>query len=430
MDKKKRVMIVSEYADVDVLVIGGGTAGTCAAISAVRTGADTLLIEKNGRLGGTMTNAMVNYPGLFHAWGKQIIDGPCWEAIKRVFQIEGVTFPNFKANPEKHYHNQIKLNIFLLSAVFEQMCVESDARVLMHTMVSDIVQEDGKNVAILTTKEGMISVNAKVIIDATGDANIAGLMGYERIMGEEVQPGSLMNHLEGYDVEDVNKKELQRLLQSALDKKEIYESDYQKEDMYHLLERHRLLVHVTGIDGSTSQGKTKAEFRAKEVLLRLITFLKKVPGLENLFVSNVGEECGIRETYRIVGEKKINYLDYINGVVYPDAVCYSFYPIDFHVSHGIKQIFLKEGIFPTIPYGALIPKSASNLLVAGRCIAGDQYANSAYRVQATSMATGQVAGVAASIAALQNLAVSQVELPQLKEKLKEIGAIVPEKNKN
>ena len=75
----------------DVLVVGGGTAGVFAAISAARTGAKTLLIDKNNILGGTVTVANVNFPGLFHAWGKQIIAGPCWESIERTAKLGGAT---------------------------------------------------------------------------------------------------------------------------------------------------------------------------------------------------------------------------------------------------------------------------------------------------------------------------------------------------
>lgn len=90
----------------DVAVIGGGTAGVFAAISAARTGAQTLLVEKNSMLGGTVTVAKVDFPGLFFAWGKQIIDGPCREAIKRAEALGGAKIPEVSYKPKKHWQCQ------------------------------------------------------------------------------------------------------------------------------------------------------------------------------------------------------------------------------------------------------------------------------------------------------------------------------------
>lgn len=98
----------------DVLVIGGGSAGCFAAISAARSGASVLLVEKNGMLGGTTTGGMVNFPGLFHAWGKQIIDGPCWESIERCVANGGAVLPPFPYKSEHHNKQQILVDVFYL----------------------------------------------------------------------------------------------------------------------------------------------------------------------------------------------------------------------------------------------------------------------------------------------------------------------------
>lgn len=184
-------------------------------------------------------------------------------------------------------------------------------------------------------------------------------------------------------------------------------------------------MHVTDVDASTSGGKTAAEVKARRQLAALIDFLKTIPGLENTYVSRFAQECGIRETFRIAGEKTVTKEDYLNGTVYDDAVCFAFYPVDLHVPDGIKQIFLRENIVPTIPYGALIPKGSKRLLAAGRCLSADTQANSACRVQAVCMATGQAAGVAAALAARLNISVNEISIERLRSGLKSIGAIVP-----
>jgi hypothetical protein len=416
--------MIDEY---DVVVAGGGAAGAFAAISAGMLGARTLLIEKNGRLGGTITSAGVNFPGLFHAWGRQIISGPCWEAIIRTVSFDGIQLPDFESTPRMHWQHQIPVNMFTYSVVLDNMCKESDVDVRFHTMVSFAEENEDCIIVVVTSKEGLWAVKSKVLIDATGDANVAGILGYERVKSRCLQPGTLVNNLTGYDRKSLDKEELERREKEALRKGLVSKEDLQGASLYYHLMNGRLNMHVTDIDGSTSVGRTNAEMKARETLCRVVGFLKTIPGLENIKVEYCAEECGIRETYRIVGEKVITAEEYVDGHVYDDAVCHAFYPIDLHVADGIKQVFLKEGIVPTIPYGALIPKGSRRLLVAGRCISGDTDSISAIRVQAPCMAMGQAAGVAAFIAARNNVHVRDVDINDIKNRLVEIGAIVPDK---
>ena len=105
-------LTISKEINTDVLVIGAGTSGGFAAISAGMNGASVLLVEKGSMPGGTLTAGGVNFPGIFHAWGKQIIDGPCYEAIKRTDSLGGAVIPEIVYKPDRHWKMQIKLNIF------------------------------------------------------------------------------------------------------------------------------------------------------------------------------------------------------------------------------------------------------------------------------------------------------------------------------
>ena len=140
----------------------------------------------------------------------------------------------------------------------------------------------------------------------------------------------------------------------------------------------------------------------------------------------------MRETCRIVGEYEITVDDYVGGRVFDDAVCHAFYPVDLHLAedrrntgNNLYNIFLEEGVIPTVPYRALIPKGSDDLLCAGRIVCSDQLANSGLRVEATCMAEGQAAGVASAIAAKRAMSVKDVPYAELCESLKEQGAIVP-----
>ena len=398
----------------DVVVVGGGTAGVFAAIAAAKTGAKTLLLEKNGMLGGTMTNAMVTYPGLFFAWGRQIIDGPCWESVERTVALGGGVMPKIQFQPEHHWDEQVRMNRFLYTTVLTQMCEEAGVQVLTNVMPAAAQEtEDGVQL-LLTEKTGLSEVHAKIAIDCTGDANLTVLAGYPVEKSEKQQPATLHNHLSGYEIENVSEAEFTEKF-AAADMPDYFDAPA----LYHWLVRHKLDVHIP------CEGRTVLERKAQYVLLHLYRFLRGIKGLEQLEIDLIADETGVRETNRIIGEGIVTAQEYITGYHYPDSVCYAFYPIDLHVMNGIEQTFHQENVVSRIPYGALIPRGAKHLLCAGRCISSDTYANSAVRVQASCMATGQAAGCAAAIAAKSGCGVKEVPYGELCQALEVIGAIIP-----
>ena len=409
----------------DVIVIGGGSAGCFAAICAANTGAKTLLVEKNGMLGGTTTTGRVNFPGLFHAWGKQIIDGPCWESIERCVQRGGATLPPFPYKSEHHNMQQILLDVFTYACVLDDMCEEAGVDVLLHSMVADVTEErDGVRVT-LATKNGMRAVDAKVLIDATGDADALRIAGCEYEVSEQLQPATLIHDLGGYDPEAIDADTLRAYLAAVYESGELTLEDSQGRDIAKMVKKGRIHMHIDAPEAHTSEGKTALEIKARRRLAKILSCLSKFEGLEDIRAARFASECGVRETVRIVGEHRISADEYLSGEVTEDSVCYAFYPIDLHQSTGIYQIFVKEDTVPTVSYGALVPKGKTRMLCAGRCICSDTNANSALRVQATCMATGQVAGVAAAICASDGSALANVSMDKLKASLRAIGAIVP-----
>lgn len=413
-------LCVEKNIQTDVVVVGGGTAGVFAAIAAARCGAKTVLIEKNSTLGGTMTVANVNFPGLFYAWGKQIIDGPCWEAIQRTDALSGAVIPSIQFQPKNHFDEQITLNRFAYTAVLWEMLHEAGVTVITSAMVSCAAEVERGVCLLVTAKEGLLQLDAKVAVDATGDANLTQILGYPVEKSPAQQPATLQNHISGYDPAAIEPDALKKAFLE-----ETFAPYITADKLLHWLHRGRINVHVPCEDADTSAGKTKVEQDAYALLLKILRFYRRLPGLENLTVDFVAEETGIRESNRIVGEETVFAEDYITGKDYPDAVCYAFYPIDLHVMDGIRQKFFDENKVGQIPYGALIPKNANHLLVAGRCIASDTDANSAIRVQAPCMATGQAAGCAAAICAMESLPVKDLPFSLLRKKLEAIGAIVP-----
>jgi len=423
---------VNQNLHTQVAVVGGGTAGVFAAIAAAKTGAKTLLIEKGGILGGTNTAAGVCFPGLFHAWGRQIIDGPCWQSLVRAAALGGADIPAVEYQPRHHSFMQVPVNRFLYAHVLDEMCREAGVQVLAHAMPCHGRQNDAGVEILLACKEQPVLVQAEQVIDCTGDANLCGLLGYamqpaqDPAVSDGLQPATLINDIEGYRLSDLNEAAFRAFLADLERQGKLTPADYQGHDLWHQLTVGRFSMHIAAPGADTSAGKTALEQNARATLARIVTNLRAFPGLEGLRVSCFMDECGVRETNRILGEVTMDVDSYVNATRWPDAVCYAFYPVDRHQTTGIYQIFLQPEKVPTVPYRALLPKGSNRVSVAGRCISCDRDTQSAVRVMAPCMAMGQAAGVAAALAAQNGCSLQAVAYADLVQGLKLLGAIVPE----
>ena len=425
-------MNISRNSDsYDIVVIGSGTAGTIAAIQAGRLGMRTLLVEKNGMPGGTTVVAAVNFPGLFHAWGHQVISGIGWELVTSTVETCGETLPDFTSVPDRHWQQQVRVNRAIYAAVACEALYWAGVEVLFHTMPADVKETDNGFQVTLCTKSGLQQIHAKSIVDASGDANVVSMAGYPVNDLETKQPGTLILTLDGYNFDTLNKPQLQLAFQQALDDGELLLNDqtFVRNNIVHFLgQRGDNCTHITNIDGRTSAGRSVAEMHTRMSMLRVFRFLRRQPGLENFEITFMAPECGIRETVTIQGEATVTHQDYVEGHLWDDAICYSFYPIDLHYAAGggIDTRPLNRGTFPSVPRGALVPKGSKRMLVAGRTLSSDREANSALRVQASCMAYGQAAAVLAAQAVMNDCGIMETELDKVHALLREHKAIVPD----
>ncbi len=252
-------------------------------------------------------------------------------------------------------------------------------------------------------------------------------MGLSLNKSEISQPATLINDIDGYDLSQISEQEVIDVFDNMMASGKITKSDLQMGDIMHILKEHRIHCHIHTQNPESSIGKSQLEKQARKTVFKIINILKTIPGCENIYVKKFSVECGVRESLRIDAVTNVSAEDYINGKVYDDAICYAFYPIDLHTDHAIKQQFHNEGVVSTVPYTALVPKNTKYILVAGRCLGSDTDANSALRVEAICMATGSAAGVAAAIMVKYGCENAKVPYCDLCEKLKQTGAIVPEK---
>ena len=417
----------------DIIVVGGGTAGVVAAIQCGRAGMRTLLVEKNGLPGGTMTAAGISFPGLFHAWGHQIIAGIGWELVSEAAAESGLPLPDFSSwnAASRFWRYQVQLNPVVYSALCDEKLLDSGVEILYHTMVAEVKPEDDTVELRLCTQEGLRTVRARRVIDCTGDASVCALAGYEVIHPAKCQPATLSCKLAGYDFDQLDEAKLCAAIDRAVAAGDLRYTDlgWNKNgaSLQFLSKYGDNANHIFPLlPTHTSEGRSHLEIEARSSLLRAWRFLRKQPGMENLSIGFGAFECGVRESAVIHGETTISADDYCSGKQYPDAVCNSFYPIDLHdSSQGIVRRHLEEGTVPQVPLRALVPYGSKLILAAGRCISSDRLANSALRVQATSMATAQAAGAAAAASIQCGKTVLQTPMENIRQILQKHNAILP-----
>ena len=270
VDNPQKSLEAEVINEVDILVVGSGSAGTTAAIQAGRAGAKTLLMERNSQLGGTTTTGGVAYPGLFDAWGKQVISGIGWELVKESVELDGGKFPDFSKVPRVHHHNQIHINQFLYSILAEEKCQEAGVEIAYYEFPTALTQtENGWQVDCMGfgTKRRVL---CKQIIDCTGGAEVVGLLGLERLRGEERQPGSYL-----FKIGSTHNPASSQL--------------------------NRLYVH--GADSTNSRTVTLANLTGRKTILSRV---RKSKGR----LMHLQPETGFRESYRIIGDTVITCLLY------------------------------------------------------------------------------------------------------------------------
>jgi hypothetical protein len=416
----------------DVAVVGGGTAGVIAAVQAARAGARTLLVEKNGLLGGTVTAAGICFPGLFHAWGRQVVAGIGWELVRRCVEEAGDKLPDFDRSHAPSPNAQVWINPAIYAALCDELVAEAGVSLWLHAMPAAAAREDGAWRLSVCTKTGLSDVTARVLIDCTGDANVVTLAGLQVVRPHTVQPGTLVCSLSGYDPDALDYDALDAAFRREVSAGRLKATDggwnVDEPSVARLLRgRGHNANHVVAANAGDTPGRTAIELEGRRAVMRLYRWLRTQPGLDRLRIDWIAPECGVRETAVIAGEKTVTEADYVSGRAWDDSLCYAFYPVDLHITEGrgIHGYPPQEGKVPTVPLGALLPAGSEDLLVAGRCVSSDRLANSGLRVEASCMAMGQAAGAAAAVAARTKSAVSSVPLDDVRALLREHGAIVP-----
>jgi len=421
--------------EVDVAVAGGGSAGLAAAVSAARAGARTLLIERNGFLGGVMTatslGGICGLYSLVDGEPVQMVYGFAEEVRRRLMQRGAARGPLPWLKTAS-----LPYDLFGMKQVCDELVREPGLQVLLHARIVEAVREDGLVQALVVRgRDGEFAVRAGTVVDASGDADVCALAGapyeYDR---ESLQFPTAMFRMGGVDAAAagrLGREDIRELLERAV--AEGADLPRTSGGIYSVREGivHLNITRVAEPDGSPPdvldpEALTRAEFEGRRQAERYLeVFRRYVPGYRDAYVLDTGCELGLRETRRIRGDYTVSNRDVTGERKFADAVALNCWPVEDHGSdRATRWVWLTPGGYGHIPYRSLVPQGLDNVLVAGRCLSSEHDAQASLRVTANCFSMGQAAGIAAALAAGAGRRVRDVPLARLQALLAQHGAVL------
>jgi len=404
----------------DVIVVGGGLAGVPAAIASARKGAKTLLIEHYGFLGGTATAG-----GVCGFWatieGLGNIFAEIMENLKRLNALgawRGEEEEYLKYNPPG-----LRFDDESLKYILQDLVTRNGVHLRLHSRVVDVVRTgDRVEYLVVHGKSGMEALKAAIIVDATGDGDVAALAGAGFKKGRE-SDGRVLQMTLTFKMWNTGKK-VKPVLPEGCPR---YES---REDLPSFFGAARIdeekiycnMTRAIGLDPTDTEDLTKAEILTRKQVMACVYYLQ-THGYPTYKLASVATQIGVREGRRIIGDYILTEEDVVYGTEFPDVIAVGTSQIDFHNidSYGPHGDRLEKVPSYQIPYRTILVKGIENMLTAGKCISGDQVAQSSYRMIPTCAALGQAAGTAAAIATEQRVKVREIDIKMLQEILIEDG---------
>jgi hypothetical protein len=471
----------------DVVVVGGGTAGSMAAVAAARSGARTCLVEKSGHLGGTCF-ALANVTPFHNSRGEQVVRGLPQELIERIVKREGAR--GHLPNAAGIGGSFTPVDPEAMKVVLFEMAAEAGVDLWLHSALIDSIVEGNRLAAIrVHNKSGFHELRAKVVIDATGDADAAVGAGaaFVQDQPEASLNATLLFRVAGVDTDafiadakkspqkfvlladpylrDVRKLEPESLMRDKV--RDIYDCPYiylanvvrdyvPKSDwaeweitseekagwgklkpfasrfsimpMPH--RRDIVTLNVTSItfDATNAVELSAAEVEGQRQMHVAFEVLRRyIPGFNGCFLHSVSPSVSIRASRRIVGEYQLTRDDIEGQRKFPDGIARGAYPMSVQSASqpNVRQhLFVRDGGDYDIPYRCLVPEKIDGLLVAGRCLSATREAAGSARMGAQCMAYGHAAGVAAAMAARGEIQPRAISIPDLRSELQAQSALI------
>jgi len=431
----------------DVVVAGGGTAGSVAAIAAAREGARVLCFEQFGGLGGTSTLGLVTPLMPFRLGDRWLVRGIHEEIVEATRRAcddgDGIFF-----NPER------------LKYVLEDLVTEAGVELLYHTFATAAHVENGRLMAVEAhNKSGRQTFEAGCFVDATGDADVAALAGAAFASGRPEdglnQSASLRFIMAGVDWKALadwlherglggnpphlhlgftREREvypwMEELLERAVTDGVFVDDEAGYFQFFTLPGRPGEAIfncpRLLRINGARAEDLTRAQVEGRRLIQRLVEFCRRyIAGFENAWLAWTAPMVGVRESRRVIGEYTFSGEDVRTAAKFPDAAARSCYPIDIHQPDRAGTIIVHPpaGDWYEIPYRCMVPEKVDGLLVAGRCVSSTFEGQSALRIIPTCRALGQAAGVAAAWAARHGLPPRKLDHCALRARWEALGVL-------
>lgn len=441
----------TEVYSCDVLVVGAGAGGIPAGVAAAREGAEVIIADRNGFVGG-MTASGLPYLGYLDAKRRQVVGGIAAEFVDEL-KKDGYAL-GIRYCP-KHL-SLVGVNPEGVKLTAARYLKENGVKILLHMTAVGVGLDDGKITSVTFDCAGKrIRITAKTVIDATGDGTVAYLAGAGFRIGRagvDIQPPSVL-----FTIGGVDKEGLFRYLENHPEELEPYTLEYLRESPdYVLVTLHSLwreLVpkgewpigiwamicinrpgdtevcingpRMAGTDATDPASITKAELEGAEQVSAFVKMLRKyVGGFENAFVSHINDSIGIRETRHINGIKTLTGADVKSGRITDDTIALGAYPIDIHGSGDSTSEFIHFDSPYGIPYLAAVSADIRGLMMSGRCISADREAFGSCRVMGTCFAVGEAVGIGAALAAKNNCLPEDVPVGEIRKILIRNGAVL------
>lgn len=456
----------------DVVVAGAGMAGVVAAIAAARMGARTLLTDRYTFLGGNMTAGLLGNFLTFHNMkGEQICDGIPQEIVDACIRLGGC-FAEGRGhlrNPYGNGYTVTPVDAEALKLAAQTLCVAAGVDLLLNTYTLGPLVENGRVAGIrVANKSGERAIPARVTIDATGDADLVAQAGGPFLLGDDegrTMSISLFFRMGGVDLDRhlayVKANPDQFMLGEdpwiGKSRAEIAAglarwTDYplitghydavkaaKARGEFHQ-NRERVVFSITttpgvvtinatsmlNYDPTDGEALSRAALEGREQIYVVRDFFRKyVPGFEQAFILDSASALGIRESRRIVGDAILTTEACLKGAKSDQDIARGAYCLDVHEASGkIVHKHVADGESYGVPYGCLLPKGLDGILVAGRAVSSERFANGSVRVQAHIMAIGQAAGSAAAMSVERRCTPRELPVANLREQLKRQGAVV------
>jgi hypothetical protein len=433
--------------ETEVLVVGGGPGGLAAALAAARAGAATTLVDRYGCLGGVITQVGVDTLAWYRHEGTVEAGGIGAEFELRAQEM-GATAPDFQSQSQA-------LDSELFKVVADELVAESGVTPLLHCLVTEPVVEDARVKGVVTeSKSGRLAILAARVVDATGDADLAFRAGAPchthargSVMGvtvmfscSGVDKGRFLDHVAAsaptygdwgkcWSVRTDGKEDglFSPYLQEPFDRARA--EGLIPEDIRSIGgtwgrltdagEATSLnMVVMAGYDCTDVLDLTRAETEGRRQALLAIEALRRhTPGFESARLRAFGSTLGTRDSRKIAGRYELTGDDVRGEARFEDSV--GIFP-EFLDGYGVLML-PTTGRYFQVPYGILVPRDLDDLLVAGRCVAGDKISHAATRNQMCCAVTGQAAGVAAAVSLRDGRSTGEVDVAHVQQELRRQG---------